>query len=42
MTPRSIDTGVRRIAGVIGAALNLSLHNQLSSEQIAQFVEDGR
>ena len=42
VTPRSIDTGVRRIAGVIGAALNLSLHNQLSSEQIAQFVEDGR
>lgn len=42
VTPRSIDASVRQIAGVIGTALNLSLHNQLTREQIEQFVEDSR
>lgn len=42
VTPRSIDTQVRQIAGLIGTALNLSLQNRLSAEQIEQFVADSR
>ena len=42
VTPRSIDAQVRLIAGLIGTALNLSLQNHLTAEQIEQFVADGR
>lgn len=42
VTPRSIDAQVRALAGLIGTALNLSLHNQLTQEQIEQFVASGR
>lgn len=42
VTPRSIDTQVRMLAGVIGTGLNLSLQNGLSLDQIEQFVADGR
>ena len=42
LTPRSIDSRVRQIAGVIGSGLNFSLHNRLTAAQFAQFVEASR
>lgn len=42
LTPRSIDVQIRQMAGVIGAALNISLHPQTHPERLAQLVEFGR
>lgn len=39
VTPRYIDSEVRHLARMIGYAINLALHKQLSSEEMEQYLE---